>query len=345
MRPHKASGKMRVRVNGKDILLGPIGSEEAERNYRDLLKQLAAAPPPVPERRSGLMVAEVVERFLLHAQKRYSQEGREASQFGLAVGPLLAECASLPAADVGARHLHRVRERMVALGWSRGVIARQTGRLRSVWRWAEMEDLVPEGRWSALRALPPLGAADRRVKDSEPRQAASWEVLARVCRQSPPACRAMLLVGWWSGARPGELRRMVPVEIDRSADVWLFRPTKHKCAWRGHARVIALGPRCQRVLTPWLEGRGAEEWVFPSGPGRCYTMGSLSNAVGAAAERAGAKGFCAYQARHSARRNVTRAAGLDEARAILGHRTLEQTAEYASGQDLETAMEVARKMG
>jgi hypothetical protein len=41
-------------------------------------------------------------------------------------------------------------------------------------------------------------------------------------------------------------------DIDVTGDVWLYRPPHHKTAYRGHARVIALGPQAQAVLRPFL---------------------------------------------------------------------------------------------
>ncbi len=55
-----------------------------------------------------------------------------------------------------------------------------------------------------------------------------------------------------SGARTGEICSLTPAQIDRSGDVWLYRPAKHKGALRGKPRVIAFGPRAQDVLRKYL---------------------------------------------------------------------------------------------
>src|ERR1017187_7720313 len=41
---------------------------------------------------------------------------------------------------------------------------------------------------------------------------------------------------------------MQPHEIDMTGEVWLFNPQKHKTAWRGHKRTIAIGPRGQEII-------------------------------------------------------------------------------------------------
>ncbi len=49
--------------------------------------------------------------------------------------------------------------------------------------------------------------------------------------------------------------------------------------------------------------------------------------------------------RHSFRLRVTRAAGLDSTRAMMGHSSVAMTGSYASEQDIETAKDVARRLG
>jgi integrase len=51
-----------------------------------------------------------------------------------------------------------------------------------------------------------------------------------------------------TGCRPGEACRVRRRDIDVSGEVWVYRPTYHKTAWRGKTRVVAIGPRAQALL-------------------------------------------------------------------------------------------------
>ncbi len=53
-----------------------------------------------------------------------------------------------------------------------------------------------------------------------------------------------------TGARPGEIIQMRPMEINRSGDVWLYKPETHKTQHHGRARIMAIGPQAQKVLVP-----------------------------------------------------------------------------------------------
>jgi integrase len=52
---------------------------------------------------------------------------------------------------------------------------------------------------------------------------------------------------------------MRTIDIDTTGKTWRYRPGSdqgphgaHKTAWRGHDRVVILGPRAQELLRPWL---------------------------------------------------------------------------------------------
>lgn len=344
-RPHRASGQDRVRYMGKDYYLGPTGSAEARRNYAELLAKLGGPPQQPPPRREGLSVAEVVEWFLAESRARYDPAGREAEQFKYSVRPLLDVHAATPAAGFGVAELEDVRDRMAALGWSRKVINRRVVRIRTLFRRAEQRGRVPPGTWNALRALEPLRAGDARCREAPARRPAEWADLARVCRRvGSHAVRDLLLVLYYTGARPSELRTLKAGEVRRDGDVWRAEREAHKNRWRGQSRTVLFGPRAAAVLRRRLEGLAPGDYVFASGPGRCYSTETFSRAVARAAERAGVQ-FSAYQLRHAAKRRIARDLGLDAARAALGQASLDSADRYASGQDLRLAEDAARRHG
>ena len=41
-------------------------------------------------------------------------------------------------------------------------------------------------------------------------------------------------------------------DLDTSATVWTYRPSAHKNRFRGHERIVYLGPQAQRIIKPWL---------------------------------------------------------------------------------------------
>ncbi|MFM8635803.1 MAG: hypothetical protein ACKOEX_13520, partial [Planctomycetia bacterium] len=67
-----------------------------------------------------------------------------------------------------------------------------------------------------------------------------------------PQVRAMLQLIRLTGSRPGEVCIMRTADIDRTASPWKYEPQTHKTAYKGHERVVYIGPRAQAVLADWL---------------------------------------------------------------------------------------------
>ena len=189
--------------------------------------------------------------------------------------------------------------------------------------------------------------------------------------------RAMVRVQQLTGCRPGEVVRLRGVDLDMAGDVWLYRPAGHKTAHHGHGRVIAIGPRAQEVIRPFLKEdperylfsprESRESWnaerrrrrktpMTPSqarrrrkpspkrAPGERYTVGTYRNAIRRACLRAGVPVWHPHQIRHAVATELRRRYGLETAKAVLGHRTLSATEVYAQ-KDLAGAVRVMGEVG
>lgn len=346
--PHRPSGQERIRWKGKDHYLGPIGSLEAKKAYIALIERLEQegqdAPPKPPPRDGDWSVAEVVAWFLEDADARYGPESSEPRQHACSAQPLMDLFGDLPAARFGVNQLEEVREEMIRRGLCRSVINRRIVRIKTLFRRAEVRGKVPAGTWSALRTLEPMSRTDTRIKNSPPRKEVSKTDLDAVCEKASPLVRDLLLVLWWTGARPGEIVRLRAGDIDRSGEVWTARLQRHKNAWRGQTRIVTFGPRAQAVLAPRLAGLQPGDYVFSRRPPAHYSVTSFTSAVARACKRAGVK-LIGYQMRHSAKARITRELGLDFARAALGQACLSTADRYAAGQDMKLASEAAKRCG
>lgn len=340
---HKASGLARCRIHGKDHYLGKYGSPEAAAAYARLLSSLADGSVPGAYREiQSLTVAQVVADWQARVLPTYHPKGGEDYAFPRAVKPLLELFASLPARDLDAPRLDRVRQQMIALGWCASHINRQILRIKGVWRWAELQGHVPHGSWAHLRTLPSLGRNNHAVRHTSAVKPCDWETVRAVLPFCPPMPKRMLLLQWWSGMRSGEVCGMRVAEIDQAGLMWLYKPEKHKNAWRGQPRVVVLGKKCRALLYKLLPL--AEEWVFLSRLRRPYSTVSYARAILVASRQAGVS-LHPYQCRHAYKQRVTRLLGLDAARAALGQSSLNTTNGYAAQQDLDLARRVAERLG
>lgn len=363
-----ASGRWRVRWRGEDhylaagdergyaALVARLEREERRREADEERRKAAAARGPT--------VSEAVLRFSL--ERLPLLDPRQQRLYRRALACLCRVAGEVEAARFGAGHLDRVRQAMLDGSWltreERGpkrrdgtggcgpwsprVASARCGLVRTAWRWLELREIVPEGRWAALRALPALpGRRPPRRSWSE----ADALAVARAVPARAASVRNLLLVQLWSGCRSGEGCAMRWDEIEQAEGVWWWRPAAHKNAWRGHARAIALGPKAQAVLRLQRRQEPRGQWVFPvrwrgrrPGP---RTGTSYARTVQAAARRAGREGFTPYACRHLARMRFSRLGSLELARAALGHATAQTTAAYGEAQDARLAAEAARLAG
>jgi hypothetical protein len=105
--PHTASGQARVRVNGRDVYLGPYGSPESKQEYaRFIAENVGNGKPPtitVPdgERRT---IAVLVVKYDDFAQAYYVKNGvptEEKYAIKAAVAPLVRLYGDTPADEFG----------------------------------------------------------------------------------------------------------------------------------------------------------------------------------------------------------------------------------------------------
>lgn len=367
-------------MSGVDYYLGPHDSPEARAEYASLVAELArdgGAGPGRPRadaaKPSGFTVGEVLARWCEHAQRYYSERGRERENIALALEPLERLFGDQAAASFDADKLEQLQEAMLSGswlrpedrqhprrpkegGWSLGVVNRRIVKVRTVWRWAESKKLVPPGSWAALIAVRAVRANRPGVRVTSPRKSTTLAEVKAVRRCVPAPIGAMLLAQWWTGMRSAEVRTMRAGDVEAVGDGWTYRPREHKTDYLGHRRTVILGRRAVAVLRPWLEAAraaGPDAPLFPSpgcnarggkGRGEPYTRDGYAHAVRRGAEAAGVAGFHAYLCRHATRMRVSREFGDEAARSTLGQRSLDVALRYGE-LDLELAKEAQRKLG
>lgn len=89
---HKASGQARVRIDGRDFLLGPYGSDESRVRYGELVAKFVSgiSVDPLANRGtgstkqadadSGVSVAELLLAFKRHADSYYTKDGKQTAE-------------------------------------------------------------------------------------------------------------------------------------------------------------------------------------------------------------------------------------------------------------------------
>ncbi len=246
-------------------------------------------------------------------------------------------------------------------GWARSLVNASIGCVKRAFRWGVAEELIPPSVHQGLQAVDGLRKGRSEARETRKvRPVAEADVAAVLPFLTPPV-RALVRLQRLTAMRPGEAVILRPCDVDRSGRVWVYRPETHKTEHHEITRAVFLGPQAQAVLAPFLErdpGRycfsprealadlrarqraARKTKVQPSQadrrkarrrkePGERYSVGTYRNAVERACLKAGVPPWHVNQLRHTTATEIRREAGLDAARAVLGHTSPEVTEHYA----------------
>ena len=267
MRLH-ASGQAVVEWERECFYLGKYGTAAASQAYLRLLVHLEerfhakAAGVTQPTRTEALLVDEAIFRYLHHLEHDEDgdllPDGSISSHFDKArwhLRPLSAAFGDMFVTEFSAADLKALRKLArsgqwddAASPWSTGYCNSAIANVRRFFAWLESEGLVSPGKAEHLATVKPL----RTAGNTEPKTVDD-ATLDAVCLHACPTVAAMIRLQRLTAARPSEICVMRPCDIDRSRDVWVYRPESHKTAYLGKDRAIPLGATCQAILTPFLD--------------------------------------------------------------------------------------------
>jgi integrase len=277
--PHTASGQARVRVNGRDVYLGPYGSPESKQEYaRFIAENVGNGKPPtitVPEG-ERLTIAVLVVKYDDFAQAYYVKNGvptDEKYAIKAAVAPLVRLYGDTPADEFGPKRLKAVRQEIITKGrrrkrkhtgepLTRKYINYRVACIIRMFKWAVEEELVPVTVYQSLKAVAALRRGrTKEVLESRKIRPVPEEYIPPVLQQLPAQIAAMIQVQRLAGMRPDEVTIMRSCDIDRTGEIWSYTPFTHKTEHHEIEKVILLGPKAQAILMPWLN-RDPTSYLF-----------------------------------------------------------------------------------
>jgi len=249
-----------VVVDGKRVYLGPYGSPESHQAYARLL--VGGSITTQTNQPSDLLIAELAEQFQHHARSHYGEKANEYVQHRINLDLLVDLYGSTPARDFRPADLKVVRSAMIKRGWCRSTVNKAVIRMRTIFKWAVSESLIPAPTWQALTSVPGLQRGRTQARETEPVRPVPEAHIQAVRPYVSRQVAAMIDLQLLTGARPGELVIMRTIDLDTSGDVWAYEPPNHKNAHRGHHRTILLGPRARKIVTVFLTDRPVNAYLF-----------------------------------------------------------------------------------
>jgi integrase len=257
--PHKQSGRARAVWSDQTgtrrfrLLPGPFDSPESRSAFAALVLELDAAPHHAPAADpGGLTLAQLLLAYLEHAERHYrTPDGRPTSEIyevKIVVRALRELYADRPVAEFGPLCVKAARQRWVTEGRSRTECNRRVALVKRIFKWAVAEELAPPAVYQAVAAVAGLQKGRTTAREIEPVGPVDDAVVDAALPYLNRHVRGLVEFQRLTGCRPGEACTVRRCDLDTGGPTWLYKPSHHKTAHRGKARVIALGPKAQALL-------------------------------------------------------------------------------------------------
>ena len=301
-----------------------------------------------------LTVKGLVDKWVVHAATYYKDcLGRPTSEVAgveIAMRLLRQMYGERRVWDLRHRDIVAWRGAMEHSGICRYTVNKRLNIFRRMMRWALDEDLVSALSVAELTQIQPLKRNRSAAPERKPIMPVDDATVAKTLPELPPSTADMVIVHRRTGMRPGEICALKWADIDRSATPWVYRPEHHKNEWRGHPRVVCIGPIARTVLerhadvapdVPIFSPIVAEGERFAAmraaarSPSRYdrrnpdpakrrklnnkWTPCEYTRSIRKACKRAGVATWGSNRLRHAFATEVRRAFGLAACRAVLGH--------------------------
>lgn len=266
---HKASGQACVHWQNKRHYLGVYGSREASEAYARFLttiNELAEGEEAAPEppKVGWITVVELCAAYWMHAQGYYTAAGQpsgHARKLKRRIDILVEHFGTLPVNEFTAKRLKAIQDALVREGYSRVGTNERIAAIRRIFKWGVSEDLVPAAVHQALACVAGLSKGRTKAPERPPVLPVDDDVVEATLPFLGAVVADMVRFQRYTGARPGEVCAIRPMDVDRSGEVWTYKPEHHKTEHHGKDRTIFVGPKAQDVLRPYLL-RPADAYCF-----------------------------------------------------------------------------------
>lgn len=378
---HRATDQACVTLSGSRIYLGRYGTAASKAAYDRVVGEWIAGGRMVTESPGCIPLSRLMVLYLKFAESHYQKNGTPTSEvLGIkAALRFLKSYMKEPADTFGPLALKAIRNKMVESGLARTTVNRGIDKIRRMFRWGASEQLVSPDIATALGMVEGLRAGKTKARETAPVLPVDDATVEATLLHLPAVVADLVRLQRLCGMRPAEVCMMRPVDIDRSGEVWIYRPQHHKTEHHGRRREVAIGPQGQAVLLRYL-ARAADAYCFspadseakrraerhanrktrlscgntpgdnvkakpkrkPSAAG--YPVAAYRRAITRACEKHDIPHWAPNQLRHAAATEIRKAFGLEDAQVVLGHAKANMTERYAE-QDRKRAIEIAAKIG
>jgi len=253
-----------VTLNGKDQYLGRWNTAASRAEYERLVGEWLASGCTLQPTNGGLTIAELARAYWQFANGYYRKDGKVTGtvhSIRVAIGTLRTKYGLILVRDFGPLSLQALQRSLAESGLSRVYVNCLIDLIKRIFKWGVAQEMVAETIYRALTAVPGLRMGRTVARERQPIRPVADEVIEKTLPCLSQVVADMIRFQRLTGCRPGEVCQLRPMDLDRSTDIWAYRPASHETQHHQHDRVIFIGPKAQTLLRPYLL-RAADDFCF-----------------------------------------------------------------------------------
>jgi integrase len=270
-------GAWYIKIDGKQINLGPNKNEAETKLLRLLLEQKTGTPLPLA---TNLLVADVIDSFLDWCQKHkaprtfefYLEKTQSYQDWARAQTPSLR---FLPATEL--RPIHLITWADSHDDWKPGMKRQAIMSVQRAFNWAEEVGIIGQSPVRHVKK-PSIGKRENVITFAE--------YQAMLDASDSDELRDLLKVSWETGCRPQEIMRVEARHFDEPGRRWVF--PKGESKGKKKIRIVYL-PALSLEITKRLADEHPTGKLFRNSKGRPWNHLSVNCAMIRLAKRTGKK--------------------------------------------------------
>ena len=385
-RLHKATGQAFVELGGRRFYLGKHGSKASKELYEQRIAEYLAngRRTPPTQTKTGISCHELAIHFLEWAEEYFMSQPTSFAHVRKAMEFLVKHYGRESVNKFAPMSLVFIQKKLVEHGYARPMVNRYIGVIKRAFKHGAKFGWVEPSTSYALQVVDNLKKGRTKAHEFRNIKPVDPGVFEKTLAKLPKRVADMCRIQRNSTMRPQDVCNLRACDIDRTGDVWLYRPPAHKTAYLGEVLTKYIGVQAQAILMSYLlekedtpeaflfspadtvrdrniERRRNRKTLNKKGevqpsqknrrkpnpkrqPGRQYTTESYNRAITAACKKAGMPHWTVNQIRHLSATKIRKEHGLEAAQIMCGHKRATTTEIYAEV-DHGAGIEVARRMG
>ena len=392
-RLHKATGQAFVELGGRRFYLGKHGSKASRELYEQRIAEHLANGRRLPPTKTMASIScqELAVHYIEWAEKHHVKQPKSFRHCKKAMSFLVKHYGKVSVDEFSARSLLYLQDHIVnspnernGSPLTRNTVNRYVGLIKQAFKFGAKFGWVEPSTHCALQVVDQLRKGHTTAPDNPDIKPVDPDVFEKTLANLPKRVADMCRIQRNSTMRPQDVCNLRMCDIDRSGDVWIYRPPNHKTSYLGEVLTKYIGKQGQAILADYLveKENAPEAYLFQPkdtvrdrnverrknrktlnkkgdvqlsqqnrrkenpkrAPGEKYTTESYNKAIGAACQKAGVPHWTVNQIRHLSATEIRKEHGLEAAQIMCGHKRASTTEIYAEV-DHGAGIEIARKFG